>query len=104
KRDGTRVVIYYGAANYGGAAYLNGEKLVEHEGGFTPFNFEVTSSVREGGNFLIVEVNNTRRPDGVPGMRFDWWSYGGITRDVKLLEVPETFIQDNRVQLAGGSL
>ena len=103
KREGTRVFVYFGAANYRAAAYLNGEKLGEHEGGFTPFNFEVTSSVREGGNFLIVEVNNTRRPDGVPGMRFDWWSYGGITRDVKLVEVPETFIQDYWVQLARGS-
>ena len=103
KREGTRVFVYFGAANYRAAVYLNGEKLGEHEGGFTPFNFEVTSSVREGGNFLIVEVNNTRRPDGVPGMRFDWWSYGGITRDVELVEVPETFIQDYWVQLARGS-
>jgi beta-glucuronidase len=103
KREGTRVFVYFGAANYRAAVYLNGEKLGEHEGGFTPFNFEVTSSVREGGNFLIVEVNNTRRPEGVPGMKFDWWSYGGITREVELVEVPETFIQDYSVQLARGS-
>lgn len=103
KREGTRVFVYFGAANYRTAVYLNGEKLGEHEGGFTPFNFEVTSTLREGGNFLIVEVNNTRRPDGVPGMRFDWWSYGGITREVELVEVSETFIQDYWVQLAHGS-
>jgi beta-glucuronidase len=103
KREGTRVFVYFGAANYRSIVYLNGEKLGEHEGGFTPFNFEVTSSVREGGNFLIVEVNNTRRPDGVPGMRFDWWSYGGITRYVELVEVPEVFIQDYWVQLTRGS-
>jgi beta-glucuronidase len=103
KREGTRAFVYFGAANYRAAVYLNGEKLGEHEGGFTPFNFEVTSSVHEGGNFLIVEVNNTRRPDGVPGMRFDWWSYGGITRDVMLVEVPEVFIQDYWVQLSRGS-
>ena len=103
KREGTRVLVYFGAANYRAVFYLNGEKLGEHEGGFTPFNFEVTSALRDGGNFLIVEVNNTRRPDGVPGMRFDWWSYGGITRDVELVEVPEVFIQDYWVQLARGS-
>jgi len=103
KREGTRVLVYFGAANYRAVVYLNGEKLGEHEGGFTPFNFEVTSALRDGGNFLIVEVNNTRRPDGVPGMRFDWWSYGGITRDVELVEVPEVFIQDYWVQLARGS-
>ena len=103
KREGTRVLVYFGAANYRAVVYVNGEKQGEHEGGFTPFNFEVTSALRDGGNFLIVEVNNTRRPDGVPGMRFDWWSYGGITRDVELVEVPEVFIQDYWVQLARGS-
>jgi beta-glucuronidase len=103
KREGTRVFVYFGAANYRTAVYLNGEKLGEHEGGFTPFNFEITSSVREGGNFLIVEVNNTRRLDGVPGMRFDWWSYGGITRDVMLVEVPAVFIQDYSLQKERGS-
>ena len=103
KREGTRVFVYFGAANYRAAVYLNGEKLGEHEGGFTPFDFEVTSSLRDGGNFLIVEVNNSRRSDGVPGMKFDWWSYGGITRDVTLVDVPEVFIQDYWVQLTHGS-
>jgi beta-glucuronidase len=103
KREGTRVFVYFGAANYRTAVYLNGEKLGEHEGGFTPFNFEITSSVREGGNFLIVEVNNTRRLDGVPAMKFDWWTYGGITRDVMLVEVPAVFIQDYSLQKERGS-
>ena len=87
----TRVFVYFGAANYQTTVYLNGEKLGEHEGGFTAFNFEVTSLLREGENFLIVEVNNVRRADGVPGMKFDWWNYGGITRDVMLVEVPADF-------------
>ena len=103
KQAGTRVFVYFGAANYRTAAYLNGQKLGDREGGFTAFNFEVTSSLREGANFLIVEVNNMRRADGVPALKFDWWSYGGITRDVSLVEVPETFVQDYWVQLARGS-
>jgi len=103
KKPGTRTFVQFGAANYRAAAYLNGEKLGEHVGGFNPFEFEVTSQVRDGGNFLIVEVNNTRRADGVPAARFDWWSYGGLTRDVELVEVPETFIQDYWVQLSKGS-
>jgi len=103
KQAGRRVFVYFGAANYRTVVYLNGEKLGDHEGGFTPFNFEVTSSLREDKNFLVVEVNNMRRADGVPAMKFDWWSYGGITRDVSLVEVPETFVQDYSVQLARGS-
>ena len=100
KRANTRVFVYFGAANYQTTVYLNGEKLGEHEGGFTAFNFEATSVLREGDNFLIVEVNNSRRADAVPALKFDWWNYGGITRDVMLVEVPTVFIQDYSVQLA----
>jgi beta-glucuronidase len=100
KREGSRVFVYFGAVNYQAAVYLNGEKLGEHEGGFTAFNFEATSILRDGANSLVVAVNNARRPDGVPAMKFDWWNYGGITADVSLVEVPTTFIQDYSVQLA----
>jgi beta-glucuronidase len=103
RRAHTRVFVYFGAANYRAAVYLNGEKLGEHEGGFTPFDFEVTSTLRDGENFLVVEVSNPRRADQVPALNYDWWNYGGITRDVALVEVPETFIQDYAIQLARGS-
>ena len=71
--------------------------------GSLPFNFDVTSTLREGENFLVVEVVNIRRADAVPALNFDWWSYGGITRDVMLVEVPTVFVQDYSVQLARGS-
>ena len=103
KRGGHALFVYFGAVNYRASVYLNGEKLGEHEGGFTAFNFEVTSLLRDGENSLIVEVSNTRRADGVPAMKFDWWNYGGITRDVMLVEVPDCFVQDYSVQLARGS-
>ena len=103
-REHSRVFLYFGAANYFTRVYLNGTKLGEHEGGFTPFNFEVTSLLRDGDNFAVAEVNNARRADGVPASRTDWWNFGGITRDVTLVEVPEVFIQDYSIQLAPGSL
>jgi beta-glucuronidase len=103
KRTNSRVFVYFGAANYETSVYLNGEKLGDHEGGFTPFNFEATSILRDGENFLIVEVINVRRADAVPALKFDWWNYGGITRDGLLVEVPTVFIQDYWVQLARGS-
>jgi beta-glucuronidase len=103
KRGNSRVFIYFGAVNYLTSVYLNGEKMGDHEGGFTAFNFEVTSGLRDGENVLIVEANNVRRADAVPALRFDWWNYGGITRDVMLVEVPTVFIQDYSVQLARGS-
>lgn len=104
RREGTRVFLYFGAANYFTRVYLNGTKLGEHEGGFTPFNFEVTSLLRDGDNFVVAEVNNTRHADAVPALKTDWWNFGGITREVALVEVPEIFIRDYFIQLSQGSL
>lgn len=104
KRGHSRVFAYFGAANYRASVYLNAQKLGDHEGGFTPFNFEVTDRIREGDNFLVVEVNNQRKSENVPGAVTDFWNYGGLTRDVSLIELPQTFIQDYWVQLAKGSL
>ncbi len=98
-----RTFLYLGAANYQARVYLNGKAIGEHQGGFTPFNFEITNDVREGDNFVVVEVNNTRHSDAVPALNTDWWNYGGLTRDVSIVEVPATFIQDYFVQLAKGS-
>lgn len=102
-RPNTRVFLSFGAANYSARVYLNGAKLGEHEGGFTPFAFEVTGKLHDGDNFVVVEVNNTRRADAVPALKTDWWNYGGLTRDVQLVEVPGVFIQNYLVQLAKGS-
>src|SRR5689334_14471633 len=103
RKPNTRVFAYFGAANYFADVYLNGEKLGQHEGGFTPFNFEITNRVKDTGNFLIVKVDNKRRLDAVPTLMTDWWNYGGLTREVKLIETPATFVQDYFIQLQKGS-
>ena len=69
-----------------------------------PFNFEITKLVRDVDNFLVVKVDNKRRRDAVPTLNTDWWNYGGLTRPVSLVEVPEIFIEDYSPQLKKGSL
>ena len=104
KKSGTnRVFVHFGAANYLADVYLNGQKLGRHVGGFTPFNFEITSLLKEKDNFLVVRVDNKRAPDAVPTLNTDWWNYGGLTRSVNIVEVPETFIQDYFFQLKKGA-
>ncbi len=102
-RDNKRLFIYFGAVNYKADVYLNGKKLGTHEGGFTPFNFEITSVLKEKDNYLVVKVDNKRFREAVPAMNTDWWNYGGITRDVLLIEEPAVFIQDYSVQLIKGN-
>ncbi|MEM7548604.1 MAG: glycoside hydrolase family 2 TIM barrel-domain containing protein [Bacteroidota bacterium] len=98
-KEGTRHFLYFDGVNYETDVYLNGEKIGRHEGGFDPFNFEVTGKLKNKDNFLIVRVDNKREKDNVPNLTTDWWNYGGITRDVRLVSVPETFITDYHIQL-----
>lgn len=99
-----KVFLYFGAVNYRADVYLNGKKLGMHKGGFTPFNFEVPAGLlKEINNFLVVKVDNKRYADEVPTLNTDWWNYGGITREVKLVEVPDNFIKDYFIQLKKAS-
>jgi beta-glucuronidase len=99
-----RLFLHFGSVNYLADVYLNGEKIGSHEGGFTPFQFEITGKVKEGQNSLIVKADNVRLQNGLPGVGYDWFNYGGITRDVNLIETSKTFIEDYSVQLKKGSL
>ena len=105
-KEHTRVFLHIGAANYHSWFWVNGKKVCEHEGGYTSFNCEVTAIVHAGNNFVVAAVDNTRHEDGVPTLQTDWWNYGGLTRSVSLIEVPEAFIDQYDVHLsrAGSSV
>lgn len=47
----------------------------------------------------MVFVNNNRKPEGVPTVNTDWYNYGGITRDVMLIETPQQYVSDYMIQL-----
>ncbi|QEC65815.1 beta-glucuronidase [Panacibacter ginsenosidivorans] len=98
-KQGKRYFLNFGAVNYKADVYLNGRLLGTHEGGFTPFQFEVTDKIEDGDNFIVVKADNTRYAENVPAENFDWWNYGGITRDVVLAEMNETYINDYSLQL-----
>jgi len=99
-KEHTRVFLHVGAANYKSWFWVNGVKVCEHEGGYTSFNCEVTAAVHAGSNFVVAAVDNTRHDDGVPTLETDWWNYGGLTREVSLIEVPETFVDQYDVHLS----
>jgi beta-glucuronidase len=100
-RNGNRrTLLYFGAVNYDTYVYVNGKLAGHHVGGFTPFNFDVTDMLREGDNFVVLKVDNKRHAEAVPTQIFDWWNYGGITRDVLLVDVESVYIEDYNLQLA----
>jgi beta-glucuronidase len=99
-RPGGRQFVQFGAAAQRATVWLNGRRLGAHEGGFTPFAFEVTGQLRARDNSLVVMVNNARRATALPAMNTDWWNYGGLTRGVRLVDTPAVFVRDARVQCA----
>jgi beta-glucuronidase len=72
KKEGQRQYLYFAGVSYETKAWLNGIAIGRHEGGFTPFQFDITEQLKDGTNDLVVLVNNERRKDGIPAMSFDW--------------------------------
>ncbi len=98
-QPGARTFFHVGAANYKAVIWINGKRLCEHEGGFTPFDCDATALIHSGSNFVVAAVDSTRHQDDIPSLLYDFYDYGGLTRDVSLITVPAQFIDDYRVQL-----
>lgn len=98
-RQHHRTFFHIGAANYKAILWVNGTQVCEHEGGFTPFDCEVSKLLHPGKNFAVVAIDDTRQPDGVPTQNTDWFNFGGLTRDVSLVDVPDRFIDDYDLHL-----
>jgi glycosyl hydrolase family 2 len=114
-----RALLEFGAANYVADVWVNGEWIGCHEGGFTPFVFDVTSRLKsDAANIVTVRVDNipwiahkpetdksapASRSDIVPYKTADWWNYGGLLRDVTLtaLEPVAIFRTDVRPTTTG---
>ncbi len=96
---GGRWFLRFGAANYSTVAYVNGQPLGRHEGGFTPFAFEVTKQLREGNNSVTIGVDSQATAETVPPPVTDWENYGGVTRPISLIHTPDTYVDDAWVRL-----
>lgn len=93
-----RVFLRIGAANYTTRVFINKKYVGMHRGGYTPFNFEITSYL-ENQNRVLIVVDSTRRRNQVPALNTDWFNYGGIYRSIELIETPQNYIKDMRVSL-----
>ncbi len=101
-RPNMRTFLHIGAANYKSFIWVNQKRICDHEGGFTPFDCEVTTALHAGSNFVVIAVDSTRDVDGIPSVGIDWFNYGGLTRDVSLVNLPTRFIDDYDVHLKHG--
>ena len=95
-----RVFLHVGAANHTSRIFLDGQEVATHAGGFGPYAVELTGRLALGTHSLVIQVDNRREPDRVPAMRSDWWNFGGLTRSVGLVFVPDTFLRHAWVTMA----
>lgn len=110
---GRRSVLRFDAATHRAEVWLNEIPLGTHEGGYTPFEFDVTELVRGRASVRItVRVDNRLTmhsippgivdigPDGRRRQRYfhDFFNYAGLSRSVWLVETPPAFISDITVR------
>jgi len=93
---GKRVFVDFEGAMTASTVWVNGQRLGEYKGGYTPFSFELTPHLDfVGDNVLAVDLDSTERADIPPfGYEIDYLTFGGIYREVSLRIVPQTFIEN----------
>ena len=105
---GERIVLRFDSATHRAVAWVNGTQVVEHEGGYTPFEADVTDVVEPGAeNRVSVVVNNVLTWQSIPpgyveetpeGRRqfyfHDFFNYAGLHRTVWLYTTPTSYVSD----------
>jgi len=93
---GHHVFVDFEGVMTASTVWINGVRLGEYKGGYTPFSFDLTPHINfNGENVLAVDVDSTERPDIPPfGHQIDYLTFGGIYREVSLRIVPGTFIEN----------
>ena len=98
KNQDKKVFLRIGAANYFSYVFLNGKYVCKHEGGSTPFMWDITEYLEKENRILIVS-DNTRNHLFVPTENTDWFNYSGIYRDIELVALPTEYLKDLKVNL-----
>ncbi|MGM0546903.1 MAG: glycoside hydrolase family 2 TIM barrel-domain containing protein [Bacteroidota bacterium] len=85
-----KYILVFEAVNQTADIYINGEHAANHKGGYTAFTVDATPYLKEEGpNEIQVKVDN-RHDENIPPLKGDFNFYGGIYRDVWLMELNDT--------------
>ncbi|MDO4306394.1 MAG: glycoside hydrolase family 2 TIM barrel-domain containing protein [Eubacteriales bacterium] len=87
--EGGRVYVEVLAAGQQAGVYVNGNKVIYHEGGYSAFRADITELCREEDENLLVIACSNERKDSVYPQSADFTFYGGLYRGVNLISVPE---------------
>lgn len=115
-RSGQVVRLHFDAVYNVAEVWLNGHRLGSHQGGYTPFEFDITSLLQPGANHLTLDVDNTPTLTSIPALAtgtpsaqrtvegaaarttiVGWMPYGGIVRPISLLVTDAVYIQNAKI-------
>lgn len=69
---GRRVLLHFGAVDYRATVWVNGQIAGEHEGGNTPFRFDITGLLKPGANTLVVRAWDPPEDRAIPRGKQFW--------------------------------
>jgi beta-glucuronidase len=115
--QGKTARLHFDAVYYKAHVWLNGQDLGNHEGGYTPFEFDVTKVLKAGTNHLVVEVDNTPTLTTIPAIAtaghggtspppygtlngegiVGWMPYGGIVRPVSVIVTDSVYLKNIKI-------
>ncbi len=107
---GKRVILHVDAAYYATTVWINNQKVGTHEGGYTPFWFDITDYLKKDKdvpNTIAISVNNnTWKTTTIPGAKDNnlpesfpgWLNYGGLIRPVYLTVEPAAYIENTKIE------
>lgn len=115
QQPGDTVRLHFDAVYASAHVWLNGARIGDHQGGYTPFDFDITRNLRRGTNHLTIEVDNSYSLTTIPGLAtaghgsgptedahhanvFGWWTYGGIPRPVALIVTDPVYLQNIKIE------
>jgi len=103
------VRLRFMAAMYRAECWLNGDYLGDHEGGHTPFEYDISKKMKAGANEVVVRIinppinyeieglragaplNQSDLPVGKAGWYYNW---GGLWQDVELIVTDKVYVED----------
>lgn len=106
-QSGKRVILHFDGVYYECSVWINNQLAGAHEGGYTPFQFDITYLLKPGENHIAIQVNNNTWKHGtIPGPKEQgpntqfpgWLNYGGITRPVYLTVEQQVYLENLKVE------
>ena len=104
KWKNNKILLHFGAVDWRADVWVNGVKVGQHTGGYTPFSFDITPALVNGSNTLVVKVwdstdegfqprgKQVNNPHGI------WYTpVTGIWQTVWLEPVPEKYIDNIKI-------